>query len=151
MTESGLPASVLVLTAALALGAIVICLAVIFRQRRQVIRKRKEQRRQWERARLLYSLETLDLGLTRLTAAALQGSVQFAQERAAWLAQATEAVGQSGDDELRRLVETMVARCDALGAAGREGESLDPLVQQLGEAQQEVYRRMEVLLDEWPG
>lgn len=151
MTRSGLPVGVLILAVALALGAIAVGLAVVFRQRGRAIRKRKEQRRQWERARLLYSLETLDVSLTRLAAAALQGSAQFAQERAAWLAQATEAVGQSGDDELRRLVETMVARCDALGAAGREGKSVDPLVQQLGEAQQEVYRRMEVLLDEWPG
>lgn len=151
MTRSGLPVGVLILTVALALGAIAVGLAVIFRQRRRAIQKRREQRRQWDRARLLYSLETLDLSLTRLTAAALQGSTRFAQERADWLAQATEAVGQSGDGELRRLMEILVARCDALGAAGREGKSVDPLVQQLGEAQREVYRRMEALLDEGPG
>jgi hypothetical protein len=42
----------------------------------------------------------------------------------------------------------MVARCDALNATRQEGERLDQLVQHLGEAQQEVYRRMEVLLDQ---
>lgn len=148
MIGSSLLTGVLTFAAVLALGAIVICLAVIARKRRQVIRKRKEQRRQWDRARLLSSLEVLDLSMTRLTTAALQGSEQFAQERAAGLAQATNALHQIGDDELGRLVEVVVARCDALSATRQEGERLDQLVQQLGEAQQEVYRRMEALLDQ---
>jgi len=137
------------LAAVLVLGAVVIYLVVTAgKRRRWVWEQEEEQRHQWRREQLLSSLEALDVGLTGLATAALQGSEQLAWERVPRLAQATNAVNQSGDDELRRLVEVVVACCDALGAAGREGEEFEQLVCQLGEAQRGVYRRMEVLLDQ---
>jgi hypothetical protein len=139
---------VLGLGAVLALGAVVTCLIVVSRKQRQRVWAREEQRRQSRRRRLLSSLESLDLAMTRLATAALRGSEQFAQERAVGLAQVVDAANRSGDDELRRLMEVVVARCDALSAAGREGGDGDRLVRQLGEAQREVYRRIEVLLDQ---
>ena len=145
---SDLLTDVLIFAAGLALGGIVTCLVVSARKQRRGVWAREEQRRQWRRERLLSSLEALDAGLTSLTTAALQGSEQFAQERSAGLAQATNAVNRSGDGELRRLVEVVVVCCDTLSAAGREGEDFGRLVEQLGEAQREVYRRMEVLLDQ---
>ena len=138
---------VLGLGAVLALGAIVTCLIVVSRKQRQRVWAQEEQERQSHRRRLLSSLESLDLAMTRLTTAALRGSEQFAQERAVGLAQVADAANRSGDDELRRLSEVVVARCDVLSAAEREGGDWDRLVRQLGEAQREVYRRMEVLLD----
>jgi hypothetical protein len=90
----------------------------------------------------------LDAGLTSLTTAALQGSGQFERERAAGIAQTTNAANQSGDDGLRRLVGVVVAHCDALSVTGREKEGFGQLVRQLGEAQREVYRQMEMLLDQ---
>jgi hypothetical protein len=139
---------VLGLGAMLALGAIVTCLIVVSRKQRQRVWAQEEQERQSHRRRLLSSLESLDLAMTRLATAALRGSEQFSQERAVGLAQVADAANRSGDDELRRLMELVVARCDALSAAGREGGDGDRLVRQLGEAQREVYRRMEVLLDQ---
>jgi hypothetical protein len=137
---------VLGLGAMLALGAIVTGLIVVSRKQRQRVWAQEEQERQSHRRQLLSSLEALDLAMTRLTTAALRGSEQFAQERAVGLTQVADAANRSGDDELRRLMEVVVARCDALSAAEREGEHRDRLVRQLGEAQREVYRRMEVLL-----
>lgn len=138
---------VLGLGAVLALGAIVTCLIVVSRKQRQRAWAQEEQERQSHRRQLLSSLESLDLAMTRLTTAALRGSEQFAQERAVGLAQVADAANRSEDDELRRLMEVVVARCDALNAAEREGGDWDRLVRQLGEGQREVYRRMEVLLD----
>jgi len=134
--------------AGLALGAIVTYLIVTSRKQLQWAQVREEQRRQWRRERLLSSLEALDASLTSLTTAALQGSGQFEQERAAGVAQATNAANRSNDDELRRLVGVVVAHCDALSAAGREEEGFGQLVHQLGEAQRDVYRRIEMLLDQ---
>jgi hypothetical protein len=139
---------VLGLGAVLALGAVVACLIVVSRKRRRRVWALEEQRRQSRRRRLLSSLESLDLAMTRLSTAALRGSDQFAQERAVGMAQVVDAANRSGDDELRRLSEVVVARCDALSAVGREGGDGDRLVRQLGEAQREVYRRMEMLLDQ---
>lgn len=139
--------------AGLALGAAVTYLAMAFRaplivsgMSRRSARAREEQPRYWQRAPLLASLEALDLGMTSLATAALQGGDGFAPERAANLAQVTRAVNRSGDEVLRRLVEAVVAHCDALTAAGPAGENRERLVQQLGKAQREVYRRMEMLL-----
>lgn len=137
---------VLGLGAMLALGAIVTGLIVVSRKQRQRAWAQEELRRQSRRRQLLSSLESLDLAMTRLTTAALRGSEQLAQERAVGLAQVADAANRSGDDELGRLMEAVVARCDALSAAEPEGEDGDRLVRQLGEAQREVYRRMEVLL-----
>lgn len=145
---SDLPVGVLSLAAVLGLGAIVVSLTVIARERRRRVLAREEQRRKLCRERLLFSLEALDAGLTNLVTAALQGDEQLARERVPRLAQAISAANRSGDDELRRLMEVVVARCDALGAVGREGEGFDRLVHQLGEAQRKVYRRIEVLLDQ---
>jgi hypothetical protein len=137
------------LGAVLALGAIVTCLIVVSRKQRQRVWAQEELRRQSRRRQLLSSLESVDLAMTRLATAALRGSEQSAQERSVGLAQVVDAANRSGDDELRRLSEVVVARCDALSAAERrEGEDWDRLVRQLGEAQREVYRRMEVLLDQ---
>jgi len=139
--------------AGLVLGAVVTYLLMAFRaplivsgMSRRSARVREEQPRHWQRAPLLASLEALDLGMTSLATAALQGGDGAAPEHAASLAQVTRAVNQSGDEVLRRLVETVVAHCDALTAAGPRGENREWLVQQLGEAQREVYRRMEMLL-----
>ena len=143
-----LPVGVLGFAAVLALGVIVIYLIVTAREQRRWGWARKEQRRQWHRERLLSSLEALDAGLTGLTTAALRGDEQLARERVPRLAQAVSAVNRSGDDELCQLMEGVVACCDALGAAGRDGEDFDQLVHQLVEAQRGVYRRMEVLLDQ---
>jgi hypothetical protein len=139
---------VLGLGAVLAVGAIVTCVVVASRKRRRRVWFQEGQRRQSRRKRLLSSLETLDLAMTRLTAAALQGGEQFVLERTARLARVTAAVDRGGDDELRRLIEAVVAGCDALSTVRREGEERDRLVRQLGDAQREVYRRMEVLLDQ---
>jgi hypothetical protein len=139
---------VLGLGAVLALGAIVTCLIVVSRKQRQRVWAQEELRRQSHRRQLLSSLESLDLAMTRLATAALRGSEQFAQERAVGLAQVAGAANRSGDDELGRLMELVIARCDALSAAEREAGDWDRLVRQLGEAQREVYRRMEVLLDQ---
>ena len=143
---SDLPIGVLGLAAVLVLGAIAIYLIVVAREQRRWVWAREEQRNQWDRERLLSSLQALDTSLTGLTAAALQGSEQFARERVPRLAQTINAADRGGDDELRRLVDAVVACCDALGAARREEEDVDQLVRHLGEAQREVYRRMEVLL-----
>jgi len=139
--------------AGLALGAVVTYLLMTSRtplivsgMSRRSARAREERPRQWQRAPLLASLEALDLGMTSLATAALQGGDGLAPERAASLAQVTNAANRSGDDVLRRLVETVVAHCDALSAAGPGGENRERLVQQLGEAQREVYRRIEMLL-----
>ena len=139
---------VLGLGAVLAVGAVVTCMVVVSRKRRQRVWFQEEQRRQARHKRLLSSLETLDLAMTRLTAAAVQGGEQFVLERTARLARVTAAVDRSGDDELRRLIEAVVAGCDALSTVRREGEERDRLVRRLGDAQREVYRRMEVLLDQ---
>ena len=140
---------VLGFAAVLALGAIVACLVLVLRRRRRRVRAQEEWRRESHRKRLLSSLETLDLAMTRLTAAALRGSEQFALERAAGLSRVTSAADWSGDEELRRLMEIVVAQCDALSAAERAGgDARDRLVHQLGEAQRRVYRRMEMLLDQ---
>jgi hypothetical protein len=132
--------------AGLALGALATYLLMVSRAPRKPVEARDERPRQWQRAPLLASLEALDLGMTSLATAALQGGDGLAPERAASLAQVTSAVNRSGDDVLRRLVETVVAHCDALSAAGPGGENRERLVQQLGEAQREVYRRIEMLL-----
>jgi len=145
---SDLPLGVLGFAGVLALGAIVTSLVVIVRERHRHAWEREEQRRKLYRERLLFSLEALDVGLASLITAALQGGEQLARERVPRLAQTINAVNQSRDDELRRLMEVVVAHCDALGAAGREGEDFDRLVHQLGEAQRKVYRRMEMLLDQ---
>jgi hypothetical protein len=137
---------VLGLGAVLAVGAVVTCVVLVSRKRRQRVWFQEEQRRQARHKRLLSSLETLDLAMTRLTAAAVQGGEQFVLERTARLARVTAAVDRSGDDELRRLIEAVVAGCDALSTVRREGEERDRLVRRLGDAQREVYRRMEVLL-----
>lgn len=139
---------VLGLGAVLALGAIVTCVVVASRKRRRRVWVQEQQRRQSCRKRLLSSLETLDLAMTRLTTAALRGGEQFARERTTRLARVAGAVDQSGDDELRKLIEVVIADCDALSTAPREGEERDRLVRQVGDAQREVYRRMEVLLDQ---
>lgn len=139
---------VLGLGAVLAVGAIVACVVVVSRKRRRRVWFQEEQRRQSRRKRLLSSLETLDLAMTRLSAAALQGGEQFVLERTARLARVTAAVDRSGDDDLRRLIEAVVAGCDVLSTVRREGEERDRLVRQLGDAQREVYRRMEILLDQ---
>jgi len=132
--------------AGLALGALATYLAMVSRTPRKPVEAWEEQPRRWQRSPLLASLEALDLGMTSLATAALQGSDGLAPERAASLAQVTNAANRSGDDVLRRLVETVVTHCDALSAAGPGGENRERLVQQLGEAQREVYRRMEMLL-----
>lgn len=134
--------------AGVALGAGIVYLVVVRGPHQGAVRAREEQRRQWRRERLFSSLETLDLAMATLTTAAFQGAERLAQERATGLAQLTNAVNRSGDDELRRLVEVVVERCDALGAAGRGAQGFDRLVQQLGDSQRDVYRRMEVLLDQ---
>ena len=139
---------VLVLGVVLVVGAVVTCVIVASRKRRQRVWFQEEQQRQSHRKRLLSSLETLDLAMTRLTSAALQGGEQFVLERTARLARVTAAVDRTGDDELHRLIEAVVAGCDALSTARREGAERDRLVRQLGDAQREVYRRMEVLLDQ---
>jgi len=139
---------VLGLGTVLAVGAMVACVVMASRKRRRRAWFQEEQRRQSRRKRLLSSLETLDLAMTRLTTAALQGGEQFVLERTARLARVTAAVDRSGDDDLRRLIEAVVAGCDALSAVRRGGEERDRLVRQLGDAQREVYRRMEVLLDQ---
>jgi len=139
---------VLGLGAVLAVGAIVACVVVASRKRRRRAWFQEEQRRQSRRKRLLSSLETLDLAMTRLTTAALQGGEQFVLERTARLARVTAAVDRTGDDELHRLIEAVVAGCDSLSTARRDGGERDRLVRQLGDAQREVYRRMEVLLDQ---
>ncbi len=145
---SDLLISIVSFAAGLALGVIVTYLIVTSRKQLQWAQVRDEQRRQWRRERLLSSLEALDAGLTSLTTAALQGSGQFEQERAAGRAQTTNAANQSGDDGLRHLVGVVVAHCDALSVTGREKEGFGQLVRQLGEAQREVYRQMEMLLDQ---
>jgi hypothetical protein len=132
--------------AGLALGALATYLLMVSRTPRKPTGAWKEQPRQWQRAPLLASLEALDLGMTSLAMAALQGGDGLAPERAASLAQVTNAANRSGDDVLRRLVETVVAHCDTLSAAGPGGENRERLVQQLGGAQREVYRRIEMLL-----
>jgi hypothetical protein len=140
---------VLGLGAVLALAAVVTCLILVSRKQRQRVWAQEELRRQSRRRQLLSSLEAVDLAMTRLSSAALRGSEQLAQERAVGLAQVADAANRSGDDELGRLMEVVITRCDALSAAERrEGEDWDRLVRQLGEAQREVYRRMEVLLDQ---
>lgn len=144
-TVGDLLIGVLGLAVALVLGAIIVYLIVAFRKRRQRVWAREEQRRQSRRRRLLSSLEALDLAMASLTTAVLQGSEKFAQKRAIGL---TQAANRSGDDELGRLVEAVVVRCDALSVAERGGEDLEQLIRQLGEAQRDVYRRMEVLLDQ---
>jgi len=139
---------VLGLGAVLAVGAIVACVVVASRKWRRRAWSQEEQRRQSRRKRLLSSLETLDLAMARLSAAALQGGEQFVLERTARLARVTAAVDRTGDDELHRLIEAVVAGCDSLSTARRDGGERDRLVRQLGDAQREVYRRMEVLLDQ---
>ena len=140
---------VLGFAAVLALGAIAARVVVVFRRRRRQARAREDGRRESDRKRLLSSLETLDLAMARLTTAALRGSEQFARERATGLSRVVSAADRTEDEELRRLMEAVVARCDALSAAGQaKGDARDRLVRQLGEAQRQVYRRMEVLLDQ---
>ena len=132
--------------AGLALGALATYLLMVSRTPRKPVEAWEERPRQWQRAPLLASLEALDLGMTSLATAALQGGDGLAPERTASLAQVTNAANRSGDDVLRRLVETVVAHCDTLSAAGPGGENRERLVQQLGGAQREVYRRIEMLL-----
>ena len=138
----------------LALGAVAVSLIAMVGERRRRIRAREEHRRELQRERLLLSLEALDASLTGLVAAALQGRERLEEERVPRLAQAINAANQSGDDDLRRLMEVVVACCDALGAAEREGapgdDDFDRLVGQLGEAQRKVYRRIESLLEQPP-
>jgi len=142
-----LPVGLLGFAAALGLSAMVVVLRLIVRERRRKLAVREERRRERRRERLLLSLEALDAGLAGLIAAALQGDDQFERERVPRLAQAIGAANRSGDDELRRLMETVVASCDALNAADEGGRELGRLLRQLGDAQRQVYRRMETLLD----
>ncbi len=148
---SDLPVGVLSFVLVLALGTIVAGSTVAVKKMQRWIQIRKEQDRQLYRSRLLSSLETLDMALTGLNTAAYRGSEHLARERVCGLARAISAANWSGDDELRRLVSVMATHSDALIMAGRDGleeENLDLLVGRIGETQREVYRRMEVLLDQ---
>jgi hypothetical protein len=144
----GLSATVLGFAAVLAVGVTVVFLIIIVRGHRRRVRAREEQNRALRYERLLFSLETLDVGLVGLTTAALQGRDQFARERVPRLAQVISAANRSGDEELRRLTDVVAACCDALSRATQEGDRVDWLVHQLVDAQREVYRRMETLLDQ---
>ena len=148
---SDLPVGVWAFVIVFALGAIVAGLIVAVRTWRRWTLAREEQNRQLYRSRLLSSLETLDLALTGLNTAAYRGSEHLARERVCGLARAISAANWSGDDELRRLVSVMATHSDALVTAERDGleeKALDLLVDRIGETQREVYRRMEVLLDQ---
>ena len=148
---SNLPVGVWVFGIVLALGAIIAGLTVFVRRIRHWIQTREEQERQSYRRRLLSSLEALDLALTGLNTAAYRGSEYLAQERVCGLARAIGAANRSGDNELRRLVSVIATHLDALVTAGRDGfeqDDLDLLVSRIGETQQKVYRRMEVLLEQ---
>ena len=145
------------LVAVLAVGAIIIYLVARAKEPHRRVLVSEEQGRQWQHQRLLSSLGALDLAMTNLATAALQGREQLVREMEHELAQAVSAANRSGDDELCRLVDEVAARCDALGAVGQDGlenengpgpgeESLDPLVRHLGEARRAIYRRMETLL-----
>jgi len=144
-----LPTSVLIALVALTLCVLTTALVLSVRWRRKRVWAREEQGRQLYRSQLLSSLEALDLAMTHLNIAARRGNEQLARERVHRLGQAIGATMRSGDDELRRLVSVMAERCDALVAAGRDGleeEDVERLAHQLGEAQREIYRRMEALL-----
>ncbi len=141
----------------LAVGMIAIYLAARAKEPRQRFLAPEDKSRQWQHQRLLASLGALDLAMTNLTTAALQGREQLVREMEHELAQAVSAANRSGDDELCRLVGEAAARCDALDAVGQDGlenenrsgheeESLGQLVRHLGEAQRAIYRRMEALL-----
>ena len=150
---SDLPVSVLGFVVVLVLGAIVAYLFVRARKPRQRAWIPEEQGRQWRHQGLLSSLGALDLAMTDLTTAALQGNEQLTQELESGLARAISAANRSGDEELCRLVDEAAAHCDALGTTGKDGledgfreEDLDRLVRQLGEVQRAIYRRMETLL-----
>ena len=147
---SDLSGGVLGFVVVLALGVIVAGLTVAVRKKRHRVRMRDEQDQQSYRRRLLSSLGALDLALTNLNTAARRGNEYLERERVYRLAQAVSAVNRSGDSELRRLVSVMATRSEALVTAGCDGldEDLDLLVRQLGETQQEIYRRMEVLLEQ---
>jgi hypothetical protein len=148
---SNVPVGVLIFVVVLVLGAIAVGLIVFVRKRRRRLQMQEEQDRQLYRSRLLSSLETLDLALTNLNTAAHRGNEHLARERVSGLARAVGAANLSGDDELRRLVSVMAMRSDALVKAGRKElgeEDLNLLVRQIGETQQHIYRRMEVLLDQ---
>jgi len=151
------PVWVLGFVVVLAVGAIVIYLVARAKEPRQQVWTPEEQGRQWQHQRLLSSLGALDLAMTNLATAALQGREQIEREMEHELAQAISAANRSGDDELCRLVDGVAARCDALGTAGQGGlenenglgygkDSRDRLVRYLGETQRTIYRRMEALL-----
>jgi hypothetical protein len=145
------PVWVLGFVAALVVGAIVAYLVARARKPRPRAWIPEEQGRQWRHQGLLASLGALDLAMTNLTTATLQGGESLARELESGLAQAASAANRSGDDELRRLVDEIAARCDALDASGQdglEGEALDQLAHHLGQAQRAMYRRMEALLDQ---
>ena len=144
---SDVPVGVLGFVVALMLGAFAAGLTVAVRRRRRRVRAQEERDRQEYRRRLLSSLETLDLALTGINAAAYRGSEHLARERICGLARAISAANWSGDDELRRLVSVIAMRSDTLVKAGRKElgeEDLNLLVRQIGETQQQIYRRMEV-------
>ncbi|MCP4536958.1 MAG: hypothetical protein GY832_07405 [Chloroflexi bacterium] len=148
---SDLPVGVLSVVTVLALGTIGAGLTIVAKKRRRWIQAREEQARQAYRGRLLSSLETLDLALTGINTAAYRGSEHLAQERVGGLARAITAANWSGDSELRQLVSVMVTHSDALITAGRDGledKDLDLLADRISETQRDVYRRMEVLLDQ---
>ncbi|MBN1488098.1 MAG: hypothetical protein JW981_10680 [Anaerolineae bacterium] len=111
----------------------------------------QEQRQQWQQERVLKSLETLDVALTEFVRAAFEGNENFLEERSSLLAQAANTASSIGDVELRKLVETLVARCQALYTARHKEnhpeEEIDRLARQFSEAQGQVYRRIEYLLE----
>ncbi len=145
------PVWVIGFVAVLVLGAIVAYLRARARKPRQRAWIPEEQGRQWRHQGLLASLGALDLAMTNLTTAALQGREALVQELESGLAQAVSAANRSGDDELRRLVDEVTARCDGLDVSeqdGTEDQALDQLVHHLGEAQRAMFRRMETLLEQ---
>lgn len=149
------------LAAGLALIAVVYAIVTAItaaRRRRQRQRDKASewQKRWWRRQQLLSTLKSLDLAVSKLAAAATQGNAELERESHIRRAQAISAATRSGDDELRRLVETLITHCEALKAGygykygdenGSEDERRRRIIQQLGEDQQEIYRRMKVLLD----
>jgi hypothetical protein len=143
------PVWVLGFVAASVVGALAVYLVARARKPHLQAWVPEEQGRQWRHQGLLASLGALDLVVTNLTTAVLQGGESLARELESGLAQAASAASRSEDDELRRLVDEIAARCDALDATGQDGlggEALDQLVCHLGQTQRAMYRRMEALL-----